>query len=129
MRDPSLAKALPEEQVMAFHHATAQLLFLSARGRQGIQPTTAFLAMQVRLPDKDDWDKVKRVLSYLKGHSTHAPHPVGGLADALPVEGRSSVRCTQQLLGAYRGGGELRPVNGPQLLLKAKDQHEKLDGG
>ena len=33
VRDPSLAKALPEEQAMAFHHAMAQLLFLSARVR------------------------------------------------------------------------------------------------
>jgi hypothetical protein len=30
-RDPSLTKALPEEQVVAFHRVTAQLLFLSAR--------------------------------------------------------------------------------------------------
>jgi hypothetical protein len=43
VRDPSLAKALPEEQAMAFHHVTAQLLFLSARARWDIQPATAFL--------------------------------------------------------------------------------------
>ncbi len=30
VRDPSLAKMLPEEQAMAFHGATAQLLFLNA---------------------------------------------------------------------------------------------------
>ena len=41
----SMAKALPEEQAMAFHHATAQLLFLSARARRDIQPATAFLTM------------------------------------------------------------------------------------
>ena len=33
VRDPSLAKMLPEEQAMAFHRTTAQLLFLSARAR------------------------------------------------------------------------------------------------
>ena len=44
-----------------------QLLFLSARVRQDIQPTTAFLTTRVWLPDEDDWGKVKRVLSYLKG--------------------------------------------------------------
>jgi hypothetical protein len=31
VRDPSEAQLLPEEQAMAYHHATAQLLFLSAR--------------------------------------------------------------------------------------------------
>ncbi len=43
VRDPSLAKALPEEQAMAFHRAMAQLLFLSARAWRDIQPATAFL--------------------------------------------------------------------------------------
>ena len=43
VRDPSLAKALPEEQAMAFHLVTAQLLFLSARVQRDIPPATAFL--------------------------------------------------------------------------------------
>ncbi len=63
---------LPEEQAMAFHRTTAQLLFLSARARRDIQPATAFLTTRVRPPDKDDWGKVKRVLSYLKG-TIHMP--------------------------------------------------------
>ena len=118
VRDPSLVKVLSEEQVMAFHHTKAQLLFLSARARRDIQPATAFLTMQVMLPDEDDWGKVKRVLSYLKGYSAHAPHPVGGLANALTVVGGCSVRCTRQLPRAYRGGDELWPGNGPELLLE-----------
>jgi hypothetical protein len=72
VRDPSLAKVLPEEQAMAFHPAMAQLQFLSARAHQDIQPATAFLTTQVRLPDKDDWGKVKRVLGYLKD-TLHMP--------------------------------------------------------
>ena len=72
VRDLSLAKVLPEEQAMVFHRATAQLLFLSARARRDIQPTTAFLTMRVRSPYKDDWGKVKRVLGYLKG-TMHMP--------------------------------------------------------
>jgi hypothetical protein len=72
VRDPSLAKVLPEEQAMAFHRMTAQLVFLSTRVRRDIPPATAFLTMRVRLPDKDDWGKVKRVLSYLKG-TLHMP--------------------------------------------------------
>ena len=49
-----------------------QLLFLRARAQRDIEPTTAFLTMWLRLPDEDDWDKVKRVLSYLKG-TLHMP--------------------------------------------------------
>ncbi len=82
VRDPSLAKALPEKQAMAFHCVTAQLLFLSARVWRDIQPITAFLTTQVRLPDKDNWGKVKRVLSYLKG-TLHMPLIL--LADSLTL--------------------------------------------
>jgi hypothetical protein len=42
VRDPSLAKVLPEEQAMAFHRTMAQLLFLSARVRQDIQSPLLF---------------------------------------------------------------------------------------
>ncbi len=45
MKDPSLAKVLPEEQAMVFHCAMAKLLFLSMRARRDIQPATAFLTM------------------------------------------------------------------------------------
>ena len=74
VRDPSLAKVLLEEQAMAFHRTTAQLLFLSARARQDIQSVMAFLTTQVRSPNKDDWGKVKRLLllGYLKG-TLHMP--------------------------------------------------------
>ncbi len=65
--DPSEARVLPEEQAMAFHHAMAQLLFLSAHAQQDIQPAMAFLTTWVKFSDEDDWGKVKRVLGYLKG--------------------------------------------------------------
>jgi hypothetical protein len=43
MRDLSLGKMLPKEQAMAFHRATAQIMFLSGRAHKDIQPATAFL--------------------------------------------------------------------------------------
>ena len=82
VRDPSLAKVLPEEQAMAFNRTTAQLLFLSARAWRDIQPATAFLTTQVRSPDEDNWGKDKRVLSYLKG-ALHMPLIL--LADSLTL--------------------------------------------
>jgi hypothetical protein len=65
VRNPSTARPLPEEEARAFHHAVAQLLFLSARARRDIQPVTAFLTTCVKSPDEDDWGKVKRPLQYL----------------------------------------------------------------
>jgi hypothetical protein len=64
VRPPDEAKYLPEEQARAFHHTTAQLLFLS-RVRRDIQTTVAFLTTRVKKPDEDDWGKLKRVLRYL----------------------------------------------------------------
>lgn len=67
VRPSSEARFLPEDQARAYHHTTAQLLFLS-RVRRDIQTTVAFLTTRVKCPDKDDWGKLKRVLKYL--HST-----------------------------------------------------------
>ena len=61
----SEAKLLPEDQATAFHHTTAQLLFLS-RVRHDIQTMVAFLTTRVKSPDENDWGKLKRVLKYLR---------------------------------------------------------------
>ena len=66
VRPPAEARYLPKEQARAFHHTTAQLLFLS-RVRRHIQPTIAFLTTRVKHPDEDDWGKLKRILRYLRG--------------------------------------------------------------
>ena len=58
------AKYLPEEQARAFHHTTAQPLFLS-RVRRDIQTTVAFLTTCAKCPDNDNWGKLKRILKYL----------------------------------------------------------------
>ena len=67
IRDPSEAKALPEEQAMMFHRSVAKLVFIQARARRDIQTAVAFLTTRVKAPDEDDWGKLKRVLQYLKG--------------------------------------------------------------
>ena len=64
VRPDNESRPLPEEQARAFHHTTAQLLFLS-RVRRDIQTTIAFLTTRVKRPDEDDWGKLKRVLKYL----------------------------------------------------------------
>ena len=58
VRPPTEATFLPEEQANAFHHTTAQLLFLSPV-RHDIQTTVAFLTTHVKRPDNDDWGKLK----------------------------------------------------------------------
>jgi hypothetical protein len=125
VRDPSLATPLPEEQARAFHHAAAQLLFLSTRARQDIQPATAFLTTQVRCPDEGNWGKVKRLLGYLKG-TLHMPLVL--LADLLTllVVGGCSICSPPQLQGAYGCRNELHTGNGYELFLEAQDKHKEL---
>jgi hypothetical protein len=50
-----------------FHHMTAKLLFLCKRARPDIQTAVAFLTMQVKCPDADDYKKLGRVIKYLWG--------------------------------------------------------------
>jgi hypothetical protein len=52
-------KLLEEERAVAFHHTTAQLLFVATRARRDIQTAVAFLTMRVKSPDEDDRGKLK----------------------------------------------------------------------
>jgi hypothetical protein len=67
IRDEKEARSLEEERAIAFHHTTAQLLFMAAQARRDIQAVVAFLTTRVKSPDKDNWGKLKRVLQYLNG--------------------------------------------------------------
>ena len=59
IRDADEAKYLLEEKAVAFHHTTAQLLFLSSRARRDIQTAVSLLTTRVKKPDKDDWGNLK----------------------------------------------------------------------
>jgi hypothetical protein len=60
VRNAANARPLPKEQARYFHHAVAQLLFLSAQAWHIIQAAMAFLAIRVKSLDEDDWGKVSR---------------------------------------------------------------------
>jgi hypothetical protein len=50
-----------------FHHLrTARLLFLCKRARPDVQMAVAFLMMQVKHPNKDDYKKLGRIIKYLR---------------------------------------------------------------
>ena len=58
---------LSEEKADNFHSVVAMLLFISRRCRLDIQTAVGFLTTRVSGPDQDDWNKLKRVLQYLRG--------------------------------------------------------------
>jgi hypothetical protein len=56
-----------DETKSKFLHATvAKLLFLCKRGRPGIQTAIAFLCTRVQQPTKHDYNKLARVIKYLR---------------------------------------------------------------
>ena len=61
-QSPKLDKNLAEE----FHTTAARGLFVSEQARPDVQPTIAFLCKRVQEPTKDDWNKLSRLMSYLK---------------------------------------------------------------
>ena len=48
VRAEALAEHLPEELAVAFHHAVAQLLFLSQRAHRDIQLPVSFMTRRVK---------------------------------------------------------------------------------
>ena len=58
---------LDEKKAENFHSVVASLLFISRRCRLDIQIAVAFLCTRVSEPDLDDWNKLRRVLQYLRG--------------------------------------------------------------
>jgi hypothetical protein len=61
------AKKLPEDLRETFHSIVAKLLFVATRARPDFQPTISFLTSRCAKADIDDWKKLKRLLSYIKG--------------------------------------------------------------
>jgi hypothetical protein len=57
---------LDSAEAEQFHTTTAQGLFLCKRGRPDISPAIAFFTTRVREPNVEDWNKLVRMMQYLK---------------------------------------------------------------
>ena len=62
---PRLAK----QQSELFHTVVAQGLFLCKRGRPDISPAITFLTTRVKEPTVEDWEKLVKLIQFLKGTS------------------------------------------------------------
>jgi hypothetical protein len=62
--DPTVPKLTKEKREL-FHTFVAKGLFACKRARPDIQPAIAFLTTRVKEPDKQDWFKLKRMMSFL----------------------------------------------------------------
>jgi len=104
VRDEGDAKKLPEEQAVAFHRTTAQLLFLSGRARRDIQTAVAFLATRVKAPKcEGHWNR-----SMVRG---------------------CILRDARGLQGPYWGHDDSGRWRGDQHLSETTNKCKKLDRG
>jgi hypothetical protein len=61
------AEPLSRKKSENFHSVVAKLLYVSKRSRLDIQLAVAFLCTRVSCSTEQDWQKLKRVLEYLRG--------------------------------------------------------------
>lgn len=60
------SKLLSEKRQENFHSVTAKLLYLMKRARPDIDVAVTYLCSRVSKPNESDWEKLKRVLCYIK---------------------------------------------------------------
>ena len=58
---------LYEQKAQIFHTFTAKSLFTTKRARPDIHTSVAFPTTRVICPDEDDWNKLLRMMRYLRG--------------------------------------------------------------
>ena len=61
------AKELDKEHSVAFHSITAKLGYIMKRGRPDVETCVSFLMKRVSKSDIDDWNKLRRLIGFLKG--------------------------------------------------------------
>jgi hypothetical protein len=60
-------KKLSDEAAAAFHTIVVKALDITKRARLYISLAIAFLTMQVRSPDIEDWERLRHLMKYLRG--------------------------------------------------------------
>ena len=58
---------LDEQKYQIFHTFTAKSLFATKRARLDIHTSVSFMTTLVIFPNKDDWNKLLRMMRYLHG--------------------------------------------------------------
>jgi hypothetical protein len=73
---------LPTEMAADFHTIVAKMLYVIKRARPDTCLSVAFLTTRVRAPDRDDWEKLRHLIEYLRKDNIH-PLVLGADNDGL----------------------------------------------
>ena len=60
-------RLLNKEEKETFHSVIAKGIFVSNRSRPNILPTISVLSGRVQAPNRDDWEKGRKLIKYLQG--------------------------------------------------------------
>ncbi len=61
---------LPEDMAANFHTIVTKTLYMTKRARSDTCLSVAFLSTKVRAPNRDDWEKLRHLVEYLRKDST-----------------------------------------------------------
>lgn len=99
--------ALDKERHEEFHGFVAKGLFLCKRARPDIQPAIAFLSTRVQSPTVQDWDKLVRLMKFLKATQ----------ADVLTLKALSANRIKWYLDAAFAVHPDMKSHTGANMTL------------
>ena len=96
------SKRLDKKTGEIFHTFVAKALFLTKRGRPDVMPTVSFLCTRVKESTKQDWDKLVRMVTFLKNTQDQV----------LTLEADNTTTCRWSVDSAFAVHGNMRSHSG-----------------
>ncbi len=95
---------LPEDMAADFHTLVAKTLYMTKRARPDTCLSVAFLSTRVGAPDRDDWEKLRHLVEYLRKDNTR-PLVLGADNDRLLMWYVDASFAVHPNMCGHTGGG------------------------
>jgi len=95
---------LPKEMAADFHTVVAKMLYVTKRARPDTCLSVAFLTTRVRAPDRDDWEKLRHLIEYLRKDNIR-PLVLGADNDGLLMWYVDASFAVHPNMRGHTGGG------------------------
>jgi hypothetical protein len=95
---------LPEDMAADFHTIAAKILYMMKRARPNTCLSVAFLSTRVRAPDRDDWEKLRHLVEYLRKDNIR-PLVLGANNDGLLMWYVDALFAVHPNMRGHTGGG------------------------
>jgi hypothetical protein len=118
---------LPKEMAADFHTVVAKMLYVTKRARPDTCLSVAFLTTRVRAPDRDDWEKLRHLIEYLRKDNIR-PLVLGADNDGLLMWYVDASFAVHPNMRGHTGGG-LTMGRGFPISTSTKQKHFLLSQG